>query len=105
MAEKHESIEHGYVQILIKTLDKVLVALAHARNKAQVTDANLTSESDEVLELLHYLSDQATEEGGKSLISEIRDRVMAIIEENGEDAAREVEAIMKQVMADYGGKV
>ena len=30
---------------------------------------------------------------------------MAIIEENGEDAAREVEAIMKQVMAEYGGKV
>ena len=45
--------------------------------------------------MLHYLSDKATEEGGKSFISEIHDRVMAIIEENGEDTAREVEAIMK----------
>jgi hypothetical protein len=38
--------------------------------------------------LLHYLSDQATEDGGKSFISEIRDRVMAIIEENDKDAAK-----------------
>jgi hypothetical protein len=85
-----ESIDQDYVKLLIKTLDKVLLALAHARNRSQVTDSTHNTESDEVLELLHYLSDQASEEGGKSLISEIRDRVMEIIEENGEDAAREV---------------
>jgi acyl-CoA reductase-like NAD-dependent aldehyde dehydrogenase len=80
------------VKLLIKTLDKVLAALANARNfkqRPQDADENLTSKtSDEVLELLHYLSDQATEDGGKSFISEIRDRVMAIIEENDKDAAK-----------------
>ena len=79
------------MKLLIKTLDKVLAALANARNFKQRphADENLTSKtSDEVLELLHYLSDQATEDGGKSFISEIRDRVMAIIEENDKDAAK-----------------
>ena len=70
MAERQESIDYDYIKLLIKTLDKVLEALAHARNfqkRPQGADENLTSESDEVLELLHYLSDLATEDGGKSL--------------------------------------
>ena len=76
------------MKLLIKTLDTVLAALAHARIVQQVETLN--TESDDVFELLHYLSDAVKEEGGKSYISEIYDRVMAIIEENGEEAAREV---------------
>jgi hypothetical protein len=98
MAERQESIDYNYIKLLIKTLDKVLEALSHARNlqkRPQGADENLTSESDEVLELLHYLSDQATEDGGKSFISEIHYRVMAFIDENDKDAAKEVEAILK----------
>ena len=80
------------MELLIKTLDTVLAALAHARIVQQVEVGTLTlnTESDDVFELLHYLSDAVEEEGGKSYISEIYDRVMAIIEENDEEAAREV---------------
>ena len=78
------------MKLLIKTLDNVLAALAHARLVQQVGDDMPITETDDVLELLHYLSDAIKEEGGKSYISEIYDRVMAIIEGNGEEAAREV---------------
>ena len=78
------------MKLLIKTLDTVLAALAHARIVQQVEVGTLNTESDDVFELLHFLSDAVKEEGGKSYISEIYDRVMAIIEENGEEAAREV---------------
>jgi hypothetical protein len=78
------------LKLLIKTLDTVLAALAHARIVQQVEVGTLNTETDDIFELLHYLSDAVKEEGGKSYISEIYDRVMAIIEENGEEAAREV---------------
>ena len=93
MAERQESIDYDYIKLLIKILNKVVAALAHARNfqkRPQGADENLTSESDEVLELLHYLSDQATEDGGQSFISEIYEKVLGIIEENEKDAAKEV---------------